>query len=76
MVNICQNYIGLFNMFLDPQCTVSKEDFQHKILNWSTLLPLLVPTYKWGRKEGAETMRIVYKSRSTRLELVHEKYLF
>ena len=28
-------------MFLDPQCIVSLEDFQHKILNSSTFLPLL-----------------------------------
>ena len=45
LVNICQNYMCLY-VFLDPQCIVSQEDFQHKILNWSTLLPLLVTTYK------------------------------
>ena len=28
-------------VFLDPQCIVSKEDVQHKVQNWSTLLPLL-----------------------------------
>ena len=28
------------NVFLDTQCIVSQEDFQHKILNWSTVFPL------------------------------------
>ena len=28
-------------MFLETQCIVSQEDLQHKILNWSNLLPLL-----------------------------------
>ena len=41
LVNICQNYIGLFTVFLDPQYIVSQEEFQHKILSWSTLLPHL-----------------------------------
>ena len=34
------------NVFLDPKCIIGQEDFQHKILNWSTLLFLLGPTYK------------------------------
>ena len=29
------------NLFLDPQCIVSQEEFQYKTLNWSTLFPLL-----------------------------------
>ena len=33
-------------VFLDSQCIVSQEDLQHKILNWSTLLALFVPTCK------------------------------
>ena len=41
LVNIYHNYTGCINVFLDPQCIISQEDFQHKILNWSTLLPLL-----------------------------------
>ena len=35
---------GCINVCLDPQCIVSQGNFQHKILNWSTLLPILVPT--------------------------------
>ena len=31
----------LSKLFLDPQCIIGKEDFQHKILNWSNLLPSL-----------------------------------
>ena len=41
LVNICQKCIILYLCFKDPQCIVSQEDFQHNILNWSTLLPLL-----------------------------------
>ena len=41
LVNICQKCIGLYLCFKDPQCVVSQEDFQHKILNLSTFLPLL-----------------------------------
>ena len=41
LVNLCQKCSGLYLCFKDPQCIVSQEDFQHKILNWSTLLPLL-----------------------------------
>ena len=50
-----QNYIVIFgkhvkitldyiHVFLDPPCIVNQEEFQHKILHWSTL-PLLVPTF-------------------------------
>ena len=35
-------------------------------------LPLFVPTYKQGKKERAENMRIVYKFRSSRLEVLHK----
>ena len=28
LVNICQNYIALYNVFLYPQCIVSQEGFQ------------------------------------------------
>ena len=47
--------------------------FQHKILNWLTLLSLFVPTYKEGRKEEAGTIRIVYKLRSRNLEVLHKQ---
>ena len=33
-------------MFLDPQWIVIQGNFQHKILNWSTLLPYLAPAQK------------------------------
>ena len=63
-------------MFLDPQCTVSQEDFQHKIPNWSTLLPLLSLHTSRAVKRGWKKMRIVYRFRSSRLEVLHKKYLF
>ena len=37
-------------MFLDPECIVNQEDFQHKILNWSNLLPLLSLQTSGGAK--------------------------
>ena len=59
----------LYHFIYIVQCTVSQEeDFQHKTLNWSTFFHLLVPTYKQGRKEGAETIRTVHKFRSNRLK--------
>ena len=39
------------------------------------LLPFVL-TYKLGRKKGARTMRIVNKSRGSRLEMLNNKYLF
>ena len=63
-------------MFLDSQCIVNQEDSEHKILNWSTLLPLWsLHTCRVG-KMGTWPMRIIYKFRSSRLELLHEKVLF
>ena len=37
------------NVFLDPQCIVSHEDFQRKILKYNPP-PSLVATFKKGRK--------------------------
>ena len=54
LINICQNYIGLdcINVSLDPQCIVSQEDFQHKIVIWSILLPLLsLHTSRAGKRK-------------------------
>ena len=61
-------------IFLDPLgiVIVSLEDFQQKILSWSTFLPTLSIHTRKGRKEGAETMKTVYKFRSTRLEMLHK----
>ena len=40
-------------MFLDSQCIVSQEDFQHKILNLPILLPLLsLNTSRVGKGQG------------------------
>ena len=50
LVNICQNYIGLY-VFSYPQCIVSQEDFQHKILNWSTF-SLFYPYIQVGQNKG------------------------
>ena len=33
-VNIIRIILDCINVFLDPQCIVSQEDFQHKTLNW------------------------------------------
>ena len=49
-------------MFLDPQCIVSQEDLQQKILDWSTLLPLLsLHTSRVG-KRGQELWELPLKS--------------
>ena len=64
LINICQNFIGLYWCFSRFSIHCSYVDFQHKILNWSC---------KQGRKEGTGTMRFVYKFS---LEVSHEKYLF
>ena len=56
------------NVFLD---CVSHQDFQHNIMNWSTLL-LLALTYKQGNQEGLDTKRIVYKFRSSRPEVLNK----
>ena len=64
------------NAFLDPQCIISQLDFQHKILNWSTLFPLLSLHASKGREEWAGTTKIVCKFRSRHLEMLNEKHLF
>ena len=46
--------LDCLNVFLDPQYMVSQEDFQPKILNWSTLLPLLSLYINMARKRGQE----------------------
>ena len=56
--------------FLDGQCIPSDEGFQLAIMKWSSLIPFLGPTYKCGRQEGVETMRIVCKFRSSRLDFL------
>ena len=44
--------LDCISVFLDPQCIVSQEDFQHKTLNRSTLLPLLsLHTSRSGKRE-------------------------
>ena len=63
------------NVFLDSQCIVSQLDFQHKILNWSALLPLLSLHASKGREEWAGTTKIVSKFRSRQLEILNEKHL-
>ena len=65
--------LDCMNVFLDRQYIVRQEDFQHKILNQSSLLPLLAPAYKFDRQEGVETMRIVYKFKSGRSEVLYKK---
>ena len=76
LVNICRKCIGLYLCVKDPQCIVSQEDFQHKILNWSTLLFLLSLHNSKEGNRGAATTRIVYNFRSSRLEVLHKKYMF
>ena len=34
------------------------------------------PYIQGGKKEGAEAMKIIYKFRNSRLEVLHKKYLF
>ena len=51
-------FVALFLVaiiIIERKCIVSQQDVQHKILNRSTVLPLLVSTYKQVRKQGAET---------------------
>ena len=60
LVNICQNYTGLY------QCAST---WNPQLFNPSFHL---VHTYKLSRKEGAGTMKIVYKYRSSRLDVLHK----
>ena len=62
LINIRQNYIGLY-YFLILKALLARPSNP------------LVPTYKQGRKEGAGTTGIVYKFRSSRLDVLHKKYL-
>ena len=48
--------------FLDPQCIVSQEDFQHKILNWSTLVSLLSLYTSRTEKRGQELWKLSLNS--------------
>ena len=43
--------LDCITVFLDPQCIVSQKDLQHKILNWSTLLPSC-PYIQVGQERG------------------------
>ena len=62
-------------MFLDPQCIVIQENFQKQIMNCAILFSLS-PTCKKGKKDGTGTNRIVYKLRSSSLEVLCKKYMF
>ena len=61
------------NVFLDDQPIVTHEGFQNVILILPPLLLLLlVPTFKWNRQEGVETMGIVCKFRSSCTEVLYK----
>ena len=74
LVNICQNYIGLYLSVSRSSVHCYQEG---NIKSW-TGQPSSpsCPYIKVGRKEGAETMRIAYKFRSSLLEVLYKKYLF
>ena len=61
----------IFLLFLDCQSIVSHGDFQHK-MKWLYFF-LFDPTYKQDKKEGLQTMRIIYKFRRSRTDVLHEK---
>ena len=57
-------------MLLDLQYIVSQKYFQYKDLNCQPSSPSSpVPPFKYSRNEGAESMTIVYKFRSSRLDV-------
>ena len=43
--------LDYINVVLDPQWIVSQEDFQHIILDWSSLLPFC-PCIQLGQERG------------------------
>ena len=62
------------NVFLDPQCIVSHEDFQRKILKYNPPTSL-VATFKKGRKNVSNYENYL-SIQKQRLEVLHKKYLF
>ena len=48
-----KHLLDCISVYLDPRCIVSLEDFQHKILNWSTL-PLMSLHKSRAGKRGLE----------------------
>ena len=63
--------LDCITVFLDPQCIVSQEDLQHKILNWSTFLPS-GPYIQVGQERGGGTMRTVSQPAWIHLRCISE----
>ena len=74
LVSICQNYIRLYiNEFLDSQCMLARRTSNIKSLVNCPRPPC--PYIQVGQERGREIMRIVYNVWSSRLVVLHKKYL-
>ena len=63
-------------MFQDPKRVVTQEDFQHKILNWSTLLPSCPYNTSRTENSGQELRDLSTNSEAAVYRCYIRKYLF
>ena len=69
-----QNYI--LNRKFNSKMDIIRAFFLIFIIGQGTPAPSPTIVMRLGREEWAETMGIVYKFRSSRLEVLHKRYMF